>query len=249
MRIILIFISLLPFIGFSQGKGDLAHMFSIDYHSYKMEDFNKFLLDTNSQLPYFFDSTQVNNGYRYKYSLSFQPVKIADFGLFVSTQGGETTGAKYVDSIFDPWSGWSGGYEIYSKLKVRSIDIGVSSTLYLSQLFKFDTKLGLLKKMRIGVKGSVAYGFSEFTAYTSSDIRFAFHKSRDFNYSVGMVLGYEFYRKKIFSEVGIDFGYQFKRTNTLTTLNGDNYPYLNENFNVKLDFSGLYGGIYLKIGK
>jgi hypothetical protein len=75
------------------------------------------------------------------------------------------------------------------------------------------------------------------------------YKSTGFQGKTELNIGYRF-GKTIFTDVGFNVGYQFFKTSSVKNYAGSNiYPDNDGKRTVNLDFSGLYYGIYLKIGK
>jgi predicted AAA+ superfamily ATPase len=148
----------------------------------------------------------------------------------------------------------SSGTEIDFILKTEAIGLGISNCWYISHLLKFKEKENkILNRFHIGLELNAGIGFSR----ASLDFRdtelvggstYNYFISRDFQSQVGLKFEYDYLKSPIISSIGLKVGYQYFNTQTLKDRNGENW-FVQGNTPINLNFSGVFGMLYLVIGK
>jgi|GEM_PF-2862626 len=146
-----------------------------------------------------------------------------------------------------------------NRINCNSKSIGISSAVYISSLLHFESKK-ILKHLEFTANLKAGVGFIQFEnrsylAFQKNPDNGAYSKrinatSTNFNGKMELALGYRT-KGSFFSVVGAKIGYQTIKTNQLDFYSsGELEYYTNPNFKkLSLDFSGIYYGIYVKIGK
>lgn len=263
MKILLIILSLVPMLIYAQEKNNLTFNVEYNRHQFAMEQINSYLSDTNYFSTNVFSgasANQVNRGNNFAMSISYQPNSIVDFGFYGSYQNSKLYRTPYFYEDLDPI--WNPGQNIVThegdyEFSIESLCLGLTSTIFLNKILKFEQKNNnLLNRILLGVNFKGGIGFAEtHEEYSYPTIPFMFsngtYSAKSFHGQLGLRLGYIISKKSIFSAVGINIGYQFFKTPNIKNKIGQdivesaNYA----NVSANLDFSGLYGGLYLTIGK
>ena len=71
--------------------------------------------------------------------------------------------------------------------------------------------------------------------------------SRDFQGQANLKFEYDYLKSPVISSIGLKFGYQYFNTHTLKDRNGENWVV--QNTLINLNFSGVFGMVYLGVGK
>ena len=246
---------------YSQEKGKLSLSFEYNSQQFALERVNGYLLDTNYFSTYTFNEVQTNQikkGHSFGLSASYQALSFADFGIYGSYQVGKITRTPYFYEDLDPV--WNPGQNIIThegqySFDVYSIFVGIKATLYINKLLKLDEKSNVfLNNLIIGTELKGGYGFAstkETYAYPSFQVAFPYssYSSQNFQGKIGLQLGYILSKKSIFSAIGLNLGYQIFKTPVIKDPVGEELYYNNKELSANIDFSGLYFGAFLTIGK
>lgn len=189
-------------------------------------------------------------------ALKYKPKLIFDFGIYLEKQS-QTLDRYPMQKQLNP--DLTVTYvEGYHKNQINSWNVGVSATLYFNQFFKFHNDLFKRIKFGLELKGGVGFSkyFSQthYTTFSPVGIGSVTRKANGFQGQLGFNFEYSFIKSPIISNIGIRIGYQFYNTSTLENQLGykwgdQEYEWSSAEEPVNLDFSGIYYGIYLKIGK
>jgi hypothetical protein len=239
---------------FAQDKNDFSIEFNVNGAHYDMQSANYIF---NGDYFVVMDSPQnegtiqsLDYGLDYNFGFSYQPFKVIDFGAYASFQNSTLKRSfLYEDYNMNLLKG-------DTRAAIKAFSFGLSSNLYLNKLFHFDEMTNsFFNKMRIslGVKGGI--GFSSFEEQVAIqdfniDYRNVHYNATNFNGRTEVAIGYPIVNSSLFSNIGFKFGCQFFKTSTLKNFAGLALSATNDvNSEMNLDFSGLFYGIYLNIGK
>ena len=251
-------------IALSQNKNELSVEFNVNQTDYNMKSMNNYLKDTVYHFdPFFYGRNQTNTiqtGIKYNLVINYQPFNAVSFGVYTNYKSASIDRLLgYVYHDFDNPSD-SIVFKGTNKIDVNALSFGLSSNLYLNKLFRIDQNTSkFIKKLQcsFGIMGGIgkstfndrALVYNQFGEYKKLQ-----YKSTDFQGKAELDLGYRF-GNDFFIDVGIKGGYQLFKTSAIKNYDGAALvsASLDPNYNnpkpVHLDFSGLYYGIYLKIGK
>lgn len=249
------------FASYGQELNSLTFSFSSNFHQYKMEKLNDFLLDTNyyNSIYFNYDSppeNTVNRGRSFKALISYQFLNFVDLGVYSSYQNGEITRYPRFDMVL--WSdtvSYAGEYN----LKTSAFSFGINSTFYVNKLLKFSEKSRALKRLLIGLEINGGIGYSKMVDLVSYDGLTEFslynYSATNFQSEVALNIGFIVTKSKIWSSIGIKGGYQFFKTSNVRNSYGDELYGTSASLSggggktVNLDFSGYFFGFFVKIGK
>jgi len=247
----------------AQDKHNLSVEFNVNRANYKMESLNSYLGDTNYFPSMFYGKDlegNIKSGIDYNLVLSYQPFNFIDFGIFSNYQYSSIRRQKEFAFGTPPYPTYV--VEGTNSIEVNALSTGLSTRLYINKLLHLDqSNSQFLKKLQLSIGFSGGLGFSTLidreTSYisgtpnnNSNDGKKFQYKATDFQGRTELGIGYKI-GKSLFSDVGFKIGYQFFRTSLLKNASGSSvypsgYP---KTQTINLDFSGIYYGIYLKIGK
>lgn len=254
MRLLTAIFVLLNFGLISQTKNELSVDFSVNRQHFKMEEMDEVLTDTTIYLPnqYKSDLKTINSGINYSLMVKFQPIEFMNFGGFIGFQ------QAYRNSDFQFDISFPEEQTIYAinRINVRSLSYGFVSELHLGNLLNFDSsQKTFLKFFQISIpmyfgfaqsRGEEQINYGENSNFQNVD--YMFSANANFYGKFGLKLGYQVLQRPLRLNIGLEGGYCFnkssdvKRFNNSTSVNWKNSSY-------NLDFSGVYYGLYLKIGK
>lgn len=234
---------------FSQVKSNLSVTASYSVNKFKMSSLNAVVAD---KLLDNFSDEKMKTGQSWQAGLSYQFTKMWDFGIYGGYQfSTQTSNPSYykLNEYSLPIEECFGLQE----LRVEALSVGINSTVYLSQLFQNDQTNSFFKRLHWGPELSLGMGFSKF----ANDVQPPEHvletrmrrsySGNSVQSQVGLKVEYSFLQSSVFASLGVRGGYQFFKTNALTDQMGNEWKIENEK--VKLDFSGFYLGVYLKLSK
>lgn len=235
-------------------KNNLSFEFGYGINSYSMEKLNEFYIDSFAAKPNIcLLKDKITSGQNFNLAIKYQPSGLFDVGFYGSYQYGNS---KYTPSFIERnefglfVKEHIGSYE----LRTEALGVGITNSWYVSHLLKFQEKESkFLNRFHLGVDLNGGIGFSK----VSSDIRavtypiasfYEYFTSTDFQGQAGLKFEYDFTRTPIFTTLGIKFGFQYFRTNTVKNRLERDWETLGK-YPINLDFSGFYFGTYLKFGK
>jgi len=240
-------------LGAQENKNRLSFEFGYGINGYSMGKLNEFYIDSFAAKPNVAVlKDKITTGQQFRLGLYYKPIGLFDFGLYGSYQYGNSKNGLSLTETNE--FGLTVQEHIGTfKSRTEAISAGISTTWYISHLLKFQKKQNFLSRLHIGVELNGGIGFSKIifdTRFPTLEQTFydANFSSQDFQGQGGIKVEYDFTKSPIFTTLGIRFGYQYFRTQTLKDrLNRD--WVVNGQHPINLDFSGLYFGTYLKIGK
>ncbi len=250
----LLFSILFPTLLFSQTKGSFTLDYGISVANFSMTSPEKYMAtDTTYKFegrrPVSGTFNNLSFGLAHDFSVIYQPFGYLDFGLTSSYQF-----SKYKNEFSNPITLG----DVVNR--INSMSGGFVANLHLHTMLHLEQKASpFLKRMNLtlGLKG--LYGRSEFressrvlvesTGFTY-DIKNFRYQNNHFLARIELNIGYPLFHKSLFSVIGLKIGYQYGKTGALKNYNDQNLKMQDKSSEtVRLDFGGLYSGIYFKIGK
>ncbi|WP_234369132.1 hypothetical protein [Brumimicrobium mesophilum] len=235
-------------------KEELSFEFGYGKHDYSMGNINQFFVDSfaSQTNPILLDKN-IEKGEQFSLSLNYRPFKYFDVGLFSMYQfSKQNSSSTFLET--DDFGNAIAKHERNYELKTMAISFGLNSTLFISSLLNFEQKeTDFLKNLSLGIGVSGGIGLSRVV----SDLRmksfptsssYSFFESTAFQGQTFIDVGYYFLNNNLFSSVGVKLGYQYFVTKTVQDRLDNGWIVQGEN-PINLDFSGLYVGTYLMIGK
>jgi hypothetical protein len=199
------------------------------------------------------EDLNITGGNSFRFVLLYQPNKWFDFGLYSGYQysNKNSTPSFYKMNEYNlPVKECQGRYE----LRTEAITTGINNSWYIDQFVNTADKDNFLNHLRYGVELSAGVGFSKII----SDLQppkdavqqkeYFAYTSRDFHGQIGLKVEYDFLKSPAITSIGLRAGYQFLKTKTVKDRLNNDWIIEGEN-PLSLDFSGIYFGVYLKIGK
>jgi hypothetical protein len=201
----------------------------------------------------------IKNGMDYNLVISYQPLQFIDFGIFANYQYASLR--RPLRWIYQPDPIYPDStllFEGTNYIETNAFSAGLSTHLYINKLLHFDqNKSKILKNLQLSAGFMGGVGFSTlmdrsaiyYQAYHGDSKNYQY-KATNFHGRVELGVGYRL-GKTFFSDVGIKIGYQFFKTSELKNYVGSYlHPSgIESTKGVQLNFSGVYYGIYFKIGK
>ncbi|MBW7867095.1 MAG: hypothetical protein H3C31_02085 [Brumimicrobium sp.] len=236
-------------------SGQVTNKFFFDFNysmnTYMMGDVNTFYIDSFAGIPENdFYREKLKRGNNFNIGINYSPIRYLSIGVFGGYQYASLKSYKwheYLDSEL--------GKTIYTKrqfeLKPEAWALGIAGTFYFSELI-FSKKVVQRTHFGIESKGSInstkiTSSNVLFTFYTSDNSKIYYHK-----YNLGVCLGilteYDITQSPIITTIGLRMGYQWLKTGVMKDAANQEWL-VNDKYPINLDFSGLYYGVYLKIGK
>lgn len=236
-------------VSFSQVKSNLSFTASYNINEFKMNSLNSVvatkLLDN-------FSAEKIKTGQSWQVGLSYQFTKMWDFGIYggyqFSTQASNPTYYK-LNEYSLPIEECFGRQE----LRVEALSVGIHSTIYLSQLFQNDQTNSFFKRLHWTPEINLGIGFSKFTndeqppEHVLETRIYSSFTGNSIQGQLGLKVEYSFLQSSIFASLGLRGGYQYFKIDSLKDSMETEWRVEDEK--VKLDFSGFYLGVYLKLSK
>lgn len=250
---ILLILIVIPLLAGGQ-KGKLNFDFSFSQQYWKMNQFNDFLLDANNPInDLMLDSPYFKEGFKYQGQLNYQYSKHFNFGIYANYQTAQATFEKNY-TVYEPFQDIYYNYTYHFILQPESKSIGLNLGVLYHEFFSFNEKsqflkrLSLANELKFGIAQSKLNGYeATIKPYKSAHTLFG-GTSNHLAGDISAALSYRFIDKPVFSAIGIHVGYQFL-TSGIIINRADQTMDLSDGTSVNLDFSGVYFGLNLTIGK
>lgn len=248
-----LFLIVIPFTTLCQ-EDKLSFDFSFSQQNWEMKTLNDYLIDTNNpEVNLFVNGPYLKGGVKFQGQFNYQPSKYINFGVYANYQTAQVSIERnfiVYDPIENTYTDVSYDFILQPKAKSLGVNLGVLH----HELFNFNKKKAFFKRVTIRNEFKLGISNSQLRGQSVSKKPFsglqpviygdAYHLAGDISLSIG----YTFLKKPIFSSFGLIIGYQFYQTGIITNpLNED--IELSDGTSVILDFSGLYFGVNLLIGK
>lgn len=242
-------------------KEKLSFEFGYGVNSYKMNDLNNYYINgwgnTANNQDWFID--KIEYGYHFQTGVKYQILDYLDIGIYGSYQYGLSTrgGQQAISTSF--YTGLSVYHDGIAELKTGALGLGLSTTYFFSQTLKFQEKETILNRLHLGLELNGGIGFAKakqsktFKTHSPAN-EYNLFDSQDFQGQLGLKVIYDFIKSPLITSLGFRIGYQYFKTNNLANLNGNQMFGINVQENgasqpIELDFSGIYVGTFLIIGK
>jgi hypothetical protein len=238
----------------------LSFDFGYGINAYKMEGLNRYFVDSfavkTGQL-----EEGIHRGEQFMAALRFQPVGSFDVGVYAMYQFAQTEGTpKFM--IFNETGTGFDYIEWRYRLETQAVTLGLSANLFISNLLKFHEKESyLLKRLHIstefcgGYSMAFAHSHAIMPAFTAFNEEYAARHditrfdSRAFHGQVALKVSYDIIQSPLITSIGFRFGYQFMKTSVMQDRLGDEWVLASSGYPVQLDFSGLFGGVFVSLGR
>lgn len=253
MRTILYLFILVFSVSLQAQENRLSFEFSYGLNSFKMGKVNEFYIDSFAKKEYInLLKDNVKQGQHYQFNVNYRPIGLFDIGVYGSYQFGNS---KHTYN----WSetGNNGqlvnNHKITNTFQTEALSVGLATSWYISHLLKLQQKENALNRLHFGVELNGGVGFSKVTLDTRAPSlpiisTYEFFMSRAFQGQAGIKVEYDLTKKPFFTTLGFRLGYQFFQTRTVKDKHGQEWVVLGQ-YPINLDFSGIYGAMYLKLGK
>lgn len=249
--------TLFLFILFSvsaQNKNKLSFEFGYGLSSLAMNDFNKnYIHNSIHDFTGVVFQDDIKKGYHSFLNLKYQPTELFDVGCYGNFQKGSTSAPLkiiFTDDYGRPVDTIHGDLIVTT----QAIGVGLTSNWYVSYLLGFhEAESKFLQHFKIATELSAGVGFSKVTGnnkYPDYTLGSSFFQttSKDFQGQIALKCEYDYVTHPVFASIGFKVGYQYFKTNTLKTSNGQDWI-VNGEHSIHLDFSGVFASIYLGVGK
>ena len=250
---ILLILFLTPLTAEGQ-KGKLNFDFSFSQQYWKMNQLNDFLIDSNNPInDLMVDGPYFKEGFKYQGQLSYQYSKYFNFGIYGNYQTAQATFEKNY-TVYEPFQDIYYHYTYHYILQPESKSAGLNLGILYHELFNFDAKSAFLKRLTLSNDLKFGIAQSKLNAYEAMIKPYKLARSffgGTSNHLAGDIsaaISYRFIDKQVFSAIGIHVGYQFLKSGIIYD-RLDRTMDLSNGTSVNLDFSGVYFGLNLSIGK
>jgi hypothetical protein len=228
----------------------------INRHQYKMDELNERFVQRaiNSDTALLTD--YLNRGIQLQARTSFRVHRLFDVGLSLGYQYGKTehNPRAHIQVDYVSPSGIYDSIEGVYGVKVHGFTSGLSSSFYFSELLNFSQKENWMNRVSLALDFQLGYAFSRVSVYNGwpgSYFQYANYYREYDSHSlfgqVGFKAEYELTRSDLLTAIGIRGGYQFYKTGTVKTITDIEWRVDGEP--MRLDFSGLYFGVFLMLGR
>ena len=247
-------LSLSHMLNAQNSRQALSFDFGYGINSYSMANLNEFYIDSFASKPNVdILDDYIESGQLFRLGVNYKPMGLFDLGIYGSYQFGNSCSRPVLtetDEFGFPINQHIGTFE----LRTEAFSIGINSTLYLSHLFKFQDKENvILNRLHIGLELGGGIGFSKavfdlhYPSLPPGSV-YEFVTGRSFQGQLGFKTEFDFTKAPLITSLGIRFGFQYFRTNTMKDRIGNDWV-VQEIYPMHLDFSGIYFGTYLKLGR
>lgn len=249
----LLFLSLAA-ISQVQFNNRLSFEFGYDQNRYAMTDLNRFYIDsfaskTNPKIL----EDHIESGQSFRFALQYRPVGLFDVGLYGIYQYGErNSNPEFIET--DQSGMVVGRYQTNYQLSTQALSVGFSTNIFISHLLKLeDNSSVFISGSQISIELQAGTSFSKVIADFQNTHRpmfssYSFLTSQDFQGAAGIKYSYALTRNNFITSVGFRVGYQYLKTETVKDRLGDAWI-VQGSHPINLDFSGLYYGLFVSVGK
>lgn len=243
----------LPICCLAQESQKLSIEFDYGYMRFSMKDLNRHYIDSFA-IPHDMLDKTIKQGQSGSLFLRYHLNSLTDLGIYSSFQTGKTSGEPVFYQISqnnEPMTVRAGTFEF----NTQALSIGISNTWHLSQLWHFAEKSShfmqrsdFAVELNLGMAftRSISYLYNPFIEVNSTDIYI--NTAQAFQGQLALKYGYELSKTPLISRIGLKVGYQYLRSQVLEDKSGDQWVVMGAH-PIRLDFSGLFAGIYLEVGR
>lgn len=228
-------------------KGLLQVQYGFDHHQFAMKKVNESYIDSfvNALNPPE-KAENISSGNGWYTRIRYKPTKLFSLGFSASLQKGQTK-SSLVFTETNMFGDTIGEYYSTNEFIVKGVTVGFTGSFYFSELFLRNNQLS--EKFRIGAEVDLGLTYSK----AIIDIRgekiynYELFISQSNYLNLGLSAEYDVFSSPIITSFGIRGGFQFYKSGVLKDRLGDDWDVKNQL--IELDFSGLYFGAYLQLGK
>lgn len=224
------------------------------HNQFSMESINRYYMDSFAFQPqYNLLHEHIRTGKQVHINLAYRPSGSFDVGFYGNFQRGGTKGYP-VETEYNFWGFPVSYHRGCLELNTSAFSFGLSNTWYISHLLKFQEKETTLNRVHLGIELMGGYGFTSietdlyFPSLEDYERVFTKHTAQAFQGQFGLKIEYDFIKNPLITSLGIRGGYQYFRTGNVKDKVNEEWVVL-EKYPMNLDFSGLYFGVYLKLGR
>lgn len=251
------------FFGSTQAQENSWKLFNLELgvnrHHYKMDDLNERFVQRAIDSDTMLLTQHLTRGFQVQARTSFRLHRLFDVGLSLGYQNGKTEHnprayiqTDYTPGVF-PFAIYDSIEGIYG-VKTHGFTGGLSSSFYFSELLNFSQKENWMNRLGLALDFQLGYAFSRVSVYNGwpgSMNQYANYyreyESQSLFGQLGFKAEYDLLRSDLLAAIGVRGGYQFYKTGAVKTITDIEWRVDGEP--MRLDFSGLYFGVYLKIGR
>lgn len=238
----------------TSSSGRLSFEFGFDQNQFKMHDLNQFYVDEfASQVTPKLLEDGITAGQSLRLGLLYRPYDIFDVGLYSVFQSGMTSSNPQFTQLDEFGTIVANPIGLFS-LRTEAIALGLSSNFFISHLLGFSEKNSrFLNGSNLSIELQGGWGYTRVVADLQRPDQpmfssYNFFSSPAFQGAMGLKYSYDITRNDLISSIGFRFGYQFFKTGNVEDRLGNEWIIQGEN-PISLDFSGLYYGVIVGIGK
>jgi len=211
---------------------------------FSMSQLNNDYIDIEINSPLKFLENRIENGKHFRIGASYRLKNHLYIGLNLNHQTGFSHNKPEIPAVID---GQSVDRPGYYNVDVQSTSIGLNSWFDLSLIYLNYTRFSHGPEIELGYGRS---SFSQFIHFPESGMINSVNRryeNRSLYYYTGLRMEYHVLNRLSRISVGVRVGYQFFQTGVLESYSGEMFP--TQTGELKLDFSGLQGGVFLKISR
>lgn len=248
------------FFGSSQAQEKPWKLFNLELgvnrHHFKMDDLNNRFVQRAIDSDTMLLTEHLTRGFQVQARTSFRVHKLFDVGLSLGYQNGKTehNPRAYIQIDYNSPFGIYDSVEGVYGVKVHGFTGGLSSSFYFSELLNFSQRENWLNRLGLALDFQLGYAFSRVSVYNGwpgSYFQFANYyreyDSQSLFGQVGFKAEYDLLRSDMLASIGVRGGYQFYKTGTVKTITDIEWRVDGEA--MRLDFSGVYFGVFVKLGR
>jgi hypothetical protein len=231
----------------------------VNLHHYKMDELNERFVQRAIDSDTMLLTKYLTRGFQVQARTSFRVHRFFDIGLSLGYQNGKTehNPRAYIQTDYTPgvfpfliYDSIEGVYGV----KAHGFTGAMSSSFYFSELLNLSQKENWINRLGLALDFQLGYAFSRVSVYDGwpgSYFQYANYYREYDSHSlfgqVGFKAEYDLNRSDLLTAIGIRGGYQFYKTGTVKTITDIEWRVDGEP--MRLDFSGVYFGVYLKLGR
>jgi hypothetical protein len=232
----------------------------VNRHHFKMDELNNRFVQRAIDSDTMLLTQHLTRGFQLQARTSFRVHRLFDVGFSLGYQNGKTehnpTANIHVDNVPDvfPFVWIYDSIEGIYGVNAHGFTIGLSSSFYFSELLNFSQKENWFNRLGLALDFQVGYAFSRVSVYNGWPGSMYQHANYNREYDSQSLVGqlgfkaeYDLLRSDLLAAIGVRGGYQFYKTGSVKTITDIEWRVDGEP--MRLDFSGVYFGVYLKLAR
>jgi hypothetical protein len=213
-------------------------------NTFSMQQLNNDYIDLEINSPLKFLEDRIENGKHIRLAASYRFSVSLHLGLNLSHQTGFSHNKPEIPAVVD---GQSVNRPGFYNVDVQCTSIGLNGWFDLSPIYLKAKRFSHGPELEIGYGRS---SFAQFIHFPESGMTNSVNRKYEnwsLSYYTGLRLEYHIVNRLSRISVGARFGYQFFQTGVLESYSGEMFP--TQTGSLKLDFSGMQGGVFIKISR